>query len=644
MTLVTFLTCCSSSLADETVQVCGSFANNVFAASSVPGLLAGATCPLEGNPGGGLALGAVGPTSAGQTARWQTVAPSGLQLVGATASGIFSSGVNDGLDYGGGFYWAGGGARVNLVTPSTLGMVFASPSNHFGMQLICGKSTCKTTSQFEVGAFSLYVRETIGPSFAAPTALWQTSGWVRGIWPFFLWGNSPSGLCWLSARLDGLLINTTTSQRDVSQWHQCAAPPISQPVDTSRFGQGAVTLSFSTGDAAGVPAGISRIVHIDNSTPAISMSGPTDAPSTAAIQHVTVSAGGSPSAIAHIVCTVDGGHAQAYAGASALVPVGGIGEHTVRCYATNNAVDPSGVPGRSPTDTWPLKIGQPTVLGIAFDKLVGLRCHRTRVRVKIPARRSTNRTHTRREYVVRCHPRTMRRRTVVLVRVRRHGRIVTVKRIQFVRVVIPPRVVAESSRVVAFGHGSTVNGWLGTATGTAISGHIVRVFTAPDNGGDHFTQAAAVTTKANGSWTAQLPPGSSRIVEAEYDGDPTTEGAWSGQVHLIVPAKVKLLWVSPARVPWGGTVRITGQLYGGYLPPGGALVRLRIGFGSAYTTYGVQEHVTGNGRFTTKYTFGLGDPSVRRTYWFQIASLPMGNYPFAPAASGRRSVTVGGHP
>jgi hypothetical protein len=97
-----------------------------------------------------------------------------------------------------------------------------------------------------------------------------------------------------------------------------------------------------------------------------------------------------------------------------------------------------------------------------------------------------------------------------------------------------------------------------------------------------------------------------------------------------------------ARQPWGGTIHIVGQLDGGYLPAGGALVRLRIGFGSAYTTYGVQEHVSGNGRFTTTYTFGEGDPNVHRAYWFQIASLPMGNYPFAPASSDRRTVLVGG--
>ena len=122
------------------------------------------------------------------------------------------------------------------------------------------------------------------------------------------------------------------------------------------------------------------------------------------------------------------------------------------------------------------------------------------------------------------------------------------------------------------------------------------------------------------------------------------EPSVSAQVHVIVPAKVKLLSVSPSWVAWAGTVRITGQLLGGYLPAGGALVRLRIGQGPTFQTYGVEEHVTGNGRFTTTYTFGAGDPAVYRSFWFQIATLPMGDYPYAPAASGRRSVIVGGHP
>ena len=189
-----------------------------------------------------------------------------------------------------------------------------------------------------------------------------------------------------------------------------------------------------------------------------------------------------------------------------------------------------------------------------------------------------------------------------------------------------------------------MSGWLGLPDGTALGGQAVHVLTAPDNGLGQFAQAVAAVTSANGTWTATLPAGPSRLVEAYYDGAATLEPSTSSQVHAVVPAKVKLISVFPSRVPWGGTVRIVGKLEGGYLPPGGALVRLRIGFGSAYTTYGVQEHVTGNGRFSTSYTFGIGDPSIYRSYWFQIASLPMGDYPWAPAASGKRSVLVGGHP
>jgi hypothetical protein len=172
----------------------------------------------------------------------------------------------------------------------------------------------------------------------------------------------------------------------------------------------------------------------------------------------------------------------------------------------------------------------------------------------------------------------------------------------------------------------------------------VDVLTAADNGRENFHVAAVTTTAANGGWSARLPAGPSRLVEAGYPGAASTEAAISAPAHLIVPAKVQLLGVSPRRVPWGGTVHLIGQLKGGYLPRGGALVRLRIGLGNADTTYGVREHVTGNGRFRTDYTFGAGDPAVRRSFWFQIASLPMGNYPYAPAGSQRLTVLVGGHP
>jgi hypothetical protein len=156
--VLALLVCCSSSFADETVQVCGSYANNVFSSSSAPGITATGRCPTPSYNGGGFGLFNSGTTTRGQNGRWQTTAPAGLELVGATANQLQSNGINDGQDYGGGFYWAGGGAGNQ--TPSTLGMVFSAPSSYFGVQLVCGKGTCKAPALLAVGAFSLYVRET----------------------------------------------------------------------------------------------------------------------------------------------------------------------------------------------------------------------------------------------------------------------------------------------------------------------------------------------------------------------------------------------------------------------------------------------------------------------------------------------------
>jgi hypothetical protein len=654
MAAVIWLVAAAGAVADETVQVCGSYANDVFVAGApVAGITQSGTCPNPPYTANGFGLDASGTSTRGLTGRWQANAPAGLAIVGASTNSMVSTGLNNqGGDFGGGFYWAGGGVQTH--DGETAVGVGPFSSGYFGFQLICGVSKCTQPAQLDIGAISLYVRETSGPSFAAPTGLWQASGWVRGSWPFFAWGNSPSGLCSLSASLNGDLINTTTSSRDVSSWHQCAAPPISQPVDTSRYGQGAVALTLSTGDAAGVPASLSKTVYVDNQQPSVALSGPSDAASTAGTQYVTAAGTAGPSGVAGVSCSVDGASAQWYPSQSAQVPVGGVGEHEVQCFSENNAVDGNGVHGTSPTGSFGMKIGVPTITAVAFSKLVdGLRCHRTVERVRARWVRIHRRgrlvrvhrpAHTKLVKVTRCHVRSMRRRVVVWVTVRRHGTKVRVRRHKTILVLLRPHTVNKTTRRVGHGRSTTVSGWLGTTGGIALAGQTVDVLTAADNGRGDFRVAAVATSAADGGWSARLAAGPSRLVTAAYAGGPTTESSLAAPVKLVVPAKVQLLSVSPRRVAWGGTVRLTGRLKGGYLPPGGALVRLRIGSGSSYTTYGVQAHVTGNGRFSTTYTFGAGQASVYQSFWFQLASLPMGSYPYAPADSGRRYVLVGGHP
>jgi hypothetical protein len=256
------------------------------------------------------------------------------------------------------------------------------------------------------------------------------------------------------------------------------------------------------------------------------------------------------------------------------------------------------------------------------------------------------------------------------VRVRRHGRVMRVKRgghwktVRVVRwherctwkrmkkkghrsrerkVCRRPHVVLKKHERVRFGRGVTIHGLVRTGQGVPIPGAPVQIMTAPDNGLDQFTEAALATSAVDGSWTVKLPAGPSRIIDAVYQGSATILPS-TGEAAVSVPASVKVLRVWPRRVAWGHKVHIEVQLRGGWLPTTGALVRLRIGYGDAKTTYGIQEHVAGDGRFEVTNTFGTAPPGLVRRYWLQECTLPEGDYPYAPACARRVIIVVGGHP
>jgi hypothetical protein len=609
----------SAARADYTVNTCGPYPNDVYTAAlpSDGSIYASSECPVN-DQGSSIDLHASPTISASPGARgaWQANAPAGLEIVGASVS--FSTYDNGGT-WDIGAYWQGGSANLNtpLSGPPTLNGAwsgFASP--YFGYQITCEANPCQAgTGGLVLAPLALTVRETSGPVLSAPNGLWQAAGWVRGQWPLNFAGDSPSGVCALSGTFDGVAVSGTSSPaRDLATWHQCSAPSLSTTINTPAYGQGPVPLILSATDAAGNVGRLTKTINVDNSVPTLSLSGPIDASSTVGTQFVTATAGGSPSGIAEIACSVDGGSAQAYPGALVHVPVSGLGEHHVSCAAANNAVDANGVRGVSQTQTRSIKIGEPTALTVTFARFAGLRC-------KLEER---PRRHRKLISVTKCN---LARRIRV-----RHTRAAA------------SRLNAEAIQHVRYGQATMVSGLLTRAGGAPLGGKTVKVLTAPDNGLGRFIPTAEVITAVNGTWTVSLPAGPSRLIEATYAGSETTERSESGQARLLVPAQVELESVTPAQVAWGQTVTIKGRLLGGYLPNAGINVRLRIGIANAKTTFGVKEHVAGTGNFTATFTFGVGDPSIHRTYWFQIASLPAGDYPYTPSASGRIYVQVGGHP
>ena len=294
------------------------------------------------------------------------------------------------------------------------------------------------------------------------------------------------------------------------------------------------------------------------------------------------------------------------------------------------------------TVTLPVRLG--AVSSVSFAHIANpLKAHKIRKRVRVGWHWKTVRRH---HHKVRVKA-GGHFKTITIIKYRPQCREKRVKvgrhRWREKRVCKRPRLVLKHKQRVGYGRRATIHGLLTSSEGIPLGGQPVTILASPSNGSGAIRRVAVVTSKSDGTWSLRLRPGPSRVITGYYAGTPTIRPS-AGTVRVIVPAKVKLLSVSPHRVPWGGTIRIVGQLKGGYLPPGGALVRLRIGSGKAFTTFGVQEHITGKGRFSTTYTFGAGDPAAVESFWIQVASLPLGNYPYAPADSGRVSVIVGGHP
>ena len=574
--------------ANETVWSCRLDDNAAFNGVWVPTAVANLTPANQCGGGLGLDLKATGNTvQKGQNAFWRATAPPGLRivLIYVPPHDLTAVNINDGgSDYGGGFFWDGGGSEVSDGNNTSGFGASGLSTQSVGFQLVCGTSPCSDifgSAELAVRNIGLQVAETQIPVLSGATGLWQALGWIRGSWPLHFTGDSPSGICSLVGTLDGHVLGFALAPKNDTLWHQCSAGSgLSATVDTSQFANGPRRLTLQGTDAAGIATSApfyTRTVDVDNVRPAVAISGPADVSTDAGTQVLTAAASAGPSGLSSMACSLDGAPPHSYGTASVQIPVQGIGLHTLTCTASNNARDASGALGSSVPAVWHLRIRQPSVSTVSFAHIAdALRCRTARERVSIPARWVTGRSHghrvrvrlppeTRTVKVKHCHPR------VVLVRHRIHGRT----RVQ--RIVLLPRKVQRSGERVGFGKATFVSGWLGTAQGNALAGQTVEVLAAPDDAGGHFRRAASATTAANGTWTARLPRGPSRVLRVFYNGSSTVEPSASGIARVSVPASAQL-GVRPRVAHWGHTIRITGKLLGRLHPAarraGGAENRL----------------------------------------------------------------------
>lgn len=550
----------------------------------------------------------------------------------------------------------------------------------------------------------LTVEEDSGPSVVADGSnnLWyHAAGWVRGGgWPVTFTASDPSGVCGTALSINGQASSTDASSdanRDTSSFAQCwPTDTVTGTFDTRSFGNGPLSIYYAAVNAAGAFGSPGQTIHIDNTPVALSLSTPNDSDTNVWVDHAVkllAAASAGPSGLRGTNCSINNGVSRAYPAGGIIL--GGTGIWTVLCSAQNNAVDVNGQLGSSAAQTVrvhidetapPISLDTPNpadpqaVVATTTDGQSGIaggqiqmrpasggswnplqtqfdgrhllarfddallapgpwvvqatscdnagNCSSTHETLTLPLRAGSESTigfGKTRDAVRGCRVRRSRRRH------HRHAKKLCPK------VNLAPRKRAA----ISFGRRAVIHGALMTDQGAPVPNATIAILSAPDNGLGQYSEIGSVTTAATGVWKATLPPGPSRLVEAAYAGSSTIRPS-SGYARLTVPASVRVLRVWPRHVRWGDQVHIRARLLGGFLPPQGALVRLRLGYGKAKVTYGVREHVGGNGTFVVTNRFGPGPPAIVRHYWLQECTLPEGDYPFAPACGPRSAITVGG--
>jgi hypothetical protein len=178
-------------------------------------------------------------------------------------------------------------------------------------------------------------------------------------------------------------------------------------------------------------------------------------------------------------------------------------------------------------------------------------------------------------------------------------------------------------------------GTLVNSGGQPIAGASVDVL-ARDAGSDSMRVLAHARTGADGSFLANVPPGSSRVVEIAYRAFDSDAGySARASVQETVGAGVALR-VTPRRTASTGTIRLSGRVRGP-IPAHGVIVELLVHYLGQWQPFRTPR-TDGAGRFAVSYRFqgGVGRFPFR-------AQVPAGQagFPFSEGFSRAIAVSAG---
>lgn len=176
--------------------------------------------------------------------------------------------------------------------------------------------------------------------------------------------------------------------------------------------------------------------------------------------------------------------------------------------------------------------------------------------------------------------------------------------------------------------GLTVKGQLLNHLGLPMKGAQLELRQQASYLGAQSVLLGTATTDVRGDWTFHVPMGPSRVLTVGYRSrskDPAF--ATQLQVHETVAAGVRLS--APRRAHPGRLFVIHGQLSGGYIPRGGALVSLEIYYSREWREIALLR-TNRRGVFAYRYTFAAIGAA---TYRFRAEVPSTVGYPFTAGAS-----------